>query len=881
MALSRREREVAELVALGLTNRAIAQRLFLSERTVEGHIDRAFSKLGFSSRTQLAMWVGASGKNDLSAAPGSSSFPTQLTSFIGREEDMAALKVMLTDHRLVTLIGPGGSGKTRLALELASGMASSDELKVWLVDISSTSDPALVAQVVAAAVGASGPGSPTDAVIERLGKAKGLMVLDNCEQVAEAIAEVVGRIAADCPDVTLLVTSREPIRLAGETTWRVEPLAIPPKDAPSNDITDFEAVRLFEVRARLAAPGFKVDGSNGAAVAELCRRLDGLPLALELAAARVAVLSPSQIVRRLDDRFTILVSGSRSSVARHQALKTTLEWSYGLLPPTERRLFGRLSVFAGTFNLDAVEAVAGIEPLDRGQLVELLGLLIDKSLVAVTAEVRGELRYRLLDSMRAFGRDKLSTEPDAATISERHARLYASIALEAGKRLAGADAADWISLVLEEMENLRAALEWAIAHDAQLALDMCASLTGYWDLHGWIYEGRHWLARALEMESESSSAQRGAALAAAGLLAYRQSDYGEASTRFEETLRVAEAIGDSSMKARALAGMGDLHIVRAQPNDALRCYQQSLDLYRAANDLPSIARGLSRLGNAYDNLFEFDTEERLYEESLALFRQLNDRVGVADQLFSIGMGRFIRGKFESALPYLAESLAARKELGDALGVAWSQLGIGYCEIHLGHAKAACNALHAALTGCDEVGDLRGVAISFDFIAGLLVQAGKPAVALRLASSAAELRKTVGSGPTPVAPVIDAWLDEARAALPGDEVERESVVGKALSRETALQLAIEQLRSISAATSQTQAVVLTGRERQVAALVAEGLTNREIAERLSISERTADSHVQHTLGKLGFRSRAQVAAWHARSAQSHGASDEEPLPSTRR
>jgi non-specific serine/threonine protein kinase len=866
MSLSRREREVAELIAIGLTNRAIAQRLFLSERTVEGHIDHAFGKLGLSSRTQLAMWVGASGKSEPSAAPGSSSFPTQLTTFVGRHEDIAALTVVLTDHRLVTLIGPGGSGKTRLALELASGMASRDALKVWLVDLSSTSDPALVAQVVAAAVGASGPGSPTDAVIERLGRVKGLMVLDNCEQVAQAIADVVARIAAGCPDITFLVTSREPIRVAGETTWRVEPLAVPPKDAPSHDISDFDAVHLFENRARLAAPGFKIDGSNVAAVAELCRRLDGLPLALELAAARVAVLSPSQIVRRLDDRFTILVSGSRSSTARHQALKTTLEWSYGLLPPTERRLFGRLSVFAGTFNLDAVEAVAGIEPLDRGQLVELLGLLIDKSLVAVTAEVRGELRYRLLDSMRAFGRDMLSNEPDAATINERHARLYASIAIEAGKRLGGTDASDWTSLVLEEMENLRAALEWAIAHDVELALDMCASLTGYWDLHGWIFEGRHWLGRALEQTTDSSSAQRGTALAAAGLLAYRQSDYVEASTRFEETLRVAEAIGDSSMKARALAGLGDLHIIRAQPIDALRCYQESLDLYRAANDLSSVARGLSRLGNAYDNLSEFDTEERLYQESLALFRQLNDRVGMADQLFSIGMGRFIRGKYDSALPYLAESLAARKELGDALGVAWSQLGIGYCEIHLGHAKAACDALHAALTGCDEAGDIRGIAITLDFVAGLLVQGRKSAVALRLASSAAELRRIVGSGPTPVAPVIDAWLDEARAALPEDEVERESVVGKALSKQAALQLAIDQLRSISASMSQPQAVALTGRERQVSALVAEGLTNREIAEQLSISERTVDSHLQHTINKLGLRSRAQLAAWHTRNEQ---------------
>jgi non-specific serine/threonine protein kinase len=514
-----------------------------------------------------------------------------------------------------------------------------------------------------------------------------------------------------------------------------------------------------------------------------------------------------------------------------------------------------------------VEAVAGVEPLERGQLVELLGRLIDKSLVAVTAEIRGELRYRLLDSMRAFGRDILSTEPDAAVIAERHARLYSSIALEARKRFSGPDASDWMSLVMEEIENLRAALEWAIEHDIELALEVCASLTGYWDLRGWMHEGRHWLGRVLQEDPGSVSAHRAAALAAAGLLAYRQSDYAEATKRFEETLRVAETIGDRAMLARALAGLGDVHIMLLQPNDALRCYQQSLDLYRAENDLSSVARGLSRLGNAYDNLFEYETEERLYQESLTLFGQLNDRVGVADQLFSIGMCRFISGRFDSALPYLAESLAARKELGDALGTAYSQLGVGYCEVRRGHPKAACEAFQSALTGCEEAGDGRGVSMIFDFVVGLLVQVRKPATALRLAGSAAELRRTLGIGQMPwFAPVIDAWLKEARAELSGDEVERESMLGKALSREAAMQLAIEQLRAISAATLQPQAQALTARERQVAAMVAEGLTNREIAEQLSISERTVDSHVQHSINKLGLRSRAQLAAWHTRNEQ---------------
>jgi non-specific serine/threonine protein kinase len=866
MALSRREREVAELVALGLTNRAIAQRLFLSERTVEGHIDRAFSKLGLSSRTQLAMWVGATANRERSAVPAHSSFPTHLTSFVGRQNDVASLKVMLTERRLVTLIGAGGSGKTRLALELARVIAG-EGTAVWLVDISMTSDPALVPQVIASAVGAGGPSSPTDAVIECLKDSKGLLVVDNCEQVAEAMSGLAARIAAECPGIALLMTSREPIRVEGETTWRVEPLAVPPKDASPNDATGFEAVRLFEDRARLAAPGFKVDDSNAGAVAEVCRRLDGLPLAVELAAARVAVLSPAQIVRRLDDRFTLLVSGSRSTVARHQALKTTLEWSYGLLPPTERRLFGRLSVFAGSFNVDAVEAVAGVEPLERGQLLELLGLLIDKSLVAVTAETRGELRYRLLDSMRAFGGEMLSAESDASAIVERHARLYSSIALEAGKRLGGADAPDWVSLVMEEVDNLRSALEWTIANDIPLALQVCASLAGYWDLHGWIYEGRHWLSRALHHDVGGSSPQRGAALAAAGLLAYRQSDYAEATTRFEEARRVADAIGDRSMLARALAGLGDIHIVLSQPNEALRYFQQSLELYRAANDLPSIARGLSRLGNAYDNLFDYEAEEAAYRESLTLFRQLDDRIGIADQLFSIGMCRMISGKFESALPFAAESIAIRKQLGDVLGIAYSRMVVGICETRLGRPLAATGPLSEALAGMEDAGDGRGVGLALDASVGPLLMVGKPDVALRLASAAAHLRTAVGYAQPPFfQPIVDGWAKEARRRLSASGAATEEVFGQGLSRQAAVRLAIEQLLTCMVEEAPRQTTGLTARELQVTALVADGLTNREIGARLRISERTVDSHVQHAIAKLGFRSRAQIAAWHASTRQ---------------
>jgi predicted ATPase/DNA-binding NarL/FixJ family response regulator len=865
MDLSRREREVAELVADGLTNRAIAERLFLSERTIEGHVERAFNKLGLNSRTQLAMWVGASGTAGSAGPPTAAGFPAQLTTFIGRQKDLASVAGMLSESRVVTLTGIGGCGKTRLALELARQLQLRDKRRIWLVDVSAVGDPALLAQTVAASVGVAGRGSSSDALMDRFRRLSGVIVLDNCEHVAGACAELVASMTAQCPNVHFLITSREPIRVPGETTWRVQPLAVPVENASVGQVAAAESVMLFIERARLAEPGLDVDESNASVIGELCRRLDGLPLALELAAARVGVLSPSQILARLDHRFTLLGDGRQPRPARQQTLRATMEWSYDLLSDQEQLLFRRLAVFTGSFGLEAAVAVCAIDPLRSEDVLGILGQLIDRSLVSATSAVRGETRYRLLETTRAFASELLSAEPHASEIAGRHAHLYASIAIEAGRRLGGPDADDWIDLVAEEMDNLRAALLWAIANDHRLALEMCANLAGYWDFHGWIFEGRHWLERALQVSDAVPSAERAAALTSAGMLAYRQGDYGAAQRLHELSVKLAKALGDRALTARALAGLGDV-LVQTEPEAAMTRYRASLDLYQAENDVLSVARGLSRVGGVHNVRGEFEAAERYYQESLAAFRRLGDRVGMANQLFSIGGTRLFAQKYQSARNYLSESLALRRELGDAIGTAWSSAWVACADIRLGSYKAACGPLAEGLKGCEEAGDLRGFSIALDITLGLFVAAGLPGEAVRMQTAAASLRRAGGFEGMPWRDrVAEENAERARTELSPDEVELQEILGAAMTPKAALRFALDRIEAIAGSSAGPESQ-LTRRERQVAALVAEGLTNREIAARLHISERTADSHLQHVMGKLGFRSRAQVAAWQARESR---------------
>jgi predicted ATPase/DNA-binding NarL/FixJ family response regulator len=861
MDLTRRELEVARLVAEGLTNRAIADRLFLSERTIEGHIDHAFTKLGISSRTQLARWLASLGHGGEAVTADQIALPLQLTSFIGRDGDIRAIRELMADHRIVTLTGVGGSGKTRLAIEIGRQLHEAEGLRVWFVDLSPLTDPALVVQATSTAIGVAIKDASPDGLIGRLHSAQGVIILDNCEHVVSACAALVGALVAGCPRLSFVATSREPLRAAGENVWHVQPLSVPLDSASEQGVVEAESVKLFVARARAIEPTFVLGDSNQRAVAEVCRRLDGLPLAIELAASRVGFLSPAQIASRLDSRFSLLEAQGQSVQPRHRTLAATLQWSFDLLEGEERTLFWRLSVFSGSFNLEAIEAICAIDPLSVAAVVTLLGRLIERSLVMSMQDGHGQRRYRLLDSTRAFANDVCVSKAEAPLLAERHARLYASIGLEAGRHLGGSDAGSWTDLIAEEMDNLRAALDWAISHDRLLALDVCASLAGYWDFHGWLYEGRHWLDRALTGDDGGTTRERAAALAAAGMLAFRLAEFAASRAFFESSVEIARAIGNRALTARALSGLGDALTYTGDGAGGAAKYEESLALYRSEGDLLGAARELSRLGGTYNLRGDLRTAEGLFRESLDAFRKLGDRAGIANQIFTLGCVSLASNRLESARSLFAESLTMRREIHDAVGTAWSGIWLGCAEIQLGHLRAACQPLAEGLIACQDVGDIRGLSIGLDMALGLLLAANQPAAALRVGIGAAQMRDE-GSFETipPFGSTVDRWLAEAKERLQDEETEREELLGRSMLPGALLDFALTHIRELEKSLQSFADVPLTNREIDIAQQVAKGMTNREIAALRHISERTVDTHVRSIIGKLGVRSRTQIAAW---------------------
>jgi predicted ATPase/class 3 adenylate cyclase/DNA-binding CsgD family transcriptional regulator len=806
--------------------------------------------------------------------------PLQLTSFVGRARELAAVGEALAAHRLLTLTGPGGTGKTRLALQAAAEVGPAYPDGVWLVELATLADPALVPQAVAAAVGVrEEPGRPLTATLaDALRPKRTLLLLDNCEHLLDASARLADALLRACPDLRVLATSREALGIGGETAWLVPSLALPDPDRPPppEALSRYEAVALFVDRALAVQPAFRVTDANAPAVARVCARLDGIPLALELAAAHVRVLPVEQLLGRLEDRFRLLTGGSRTALERHQTLRAAVDWSYALLDARERRLFARLSVFAGGFTLEAAEQVgAGAAPLD---VLDLLTRLVDKSLVVAEEQLDGTARYRLLETLRQYAGQKLAARAgEAAAVRERHATFYLDLAKAAEPRLLEAEQEVWLHRLAQEHGNLRAALHWSVDGGASdTALRLAGALWRFWSTRGHLGEGRVWLARALDLPAGPAAA-RARALTAAGTLAYQQGDYAAADAHYETGLALKRELGDLPGVASSLNGLGNVAALRGEYAVARALFGESLEVRRRLHDRWGIAAALHNLGYVSHQEGDLAAARRYYEESLTAEQELGNRHGVALSLSNLGLVVAEGGDPERARMLGEESLAIFRELGDRAGAAHAFHNLGDLALDQGDLAAAGAHYTACLALWDEVGDRGGVACALEGFAGLAAAGAHAADgdrALRLAGAAATLRATLGLPLSPperaqlerrlrparrsLGPAAAAAWGEGRALLPAAAV--------AYARRAGAGSASVSVRRASRAPeadrSPPRPPTLTHRERQVVALVVLGRSNRQIARELVITERTAETHLTRIFTKLKFTARAQLAAWAA-------------------
>jgi predicted ATPase/DNA-binding CsgD family transcriptional regulator len=755
--------------------------------------------------------------------------PAELTSFVGRRRELAETRRLLNQGRMLTLTGFGGVGKTRLAMKIATEVRRTFADGVWFVDLTSLHDPQLLPHTVANTLElrqvSANPAADLAAYLEDLDL---LLVLDNCEHLTEACAILAGKLLAAAPGLTILATSRHVLGVEGEQILAVPPLSTPDEEVLAGDATHYEAVKLFLDRASAVSPDFAITDANRSAVVELCRRLDGIPLAIELSAVWLRTLSPAQILERLTDRFRLLSSGRRAGPARQQALDATVGWSYDLCSPAEQQMWTRLSVFSAGFDLEGAEQVCDGDGISRDEVLNLVASLVNKSIVIRhQATEHTTAWYQMLETVRQYGAAQLDGPDEQRRLRLRHRDHYCRLAAQYEAESFGPHQGDWFIRLRREHGNLRAALDFCFEDPggAAAAFDIAAPIWNWW-FAGFLREGYRYLLRSLELAPEQTHA-RARALWAASYLAMFATEFERQAVMLAECEQITAGLDDPLLEARIKECRGHATLYQGDLPGAVGLLEQACAEFRAIDD----------------GLGEFDTlilltaaalflEDPRIDDFARQAYELADRHGALSSkaygLWSVGVARWRAGDLRGATASLRDSVRLFLPMQDLTGISFGIQALSWCA-----AFASPDVGAARLLGASQA-------------------------AWR--TSGAKVDETNAYG------MFDTKAEDAvRQALGSAAFDQAFAEGASYSFDQAVALALGEAsdsgdRDAPASTAAAAPGGLTRREREVAVLLAEGLTNREIADRLVISLRTAETHVDHILGKLGLTSRVGVASW---------------------
>lgn len=796
--------------------------------------------------------------------------PVPLTSLVGRERESVLVSELLRreDVRLVTLTGPGGVGKTRLALQAVRDLRDVFAGHVYVVELAPVTDAALVIPLIARAVGLRATDGRTlrDGLVGILSRRPALILLDNYEHLTDASADILDLLTT-CPTVKVLATSRVRVRLRGEHELAIPPLSLPDllRLPPLAELQDYGAIRLFVERTRELRPDFLLTEDNAATIVEICWRLDGLPLAIELAAARMKVLSPVALLARLTSRLDLLTSGANDLPARLRTMRDAITWSYDLLSVDDQALFRRLAVFRGGFTLEAAEAVAVDGLTDQPSIVDALTMLVDHSLVRRDETPGDEDRFSLLATVREFGSEQLAIHGEEENAQRRFAAWVLGLAERAEAGLRGPAQGAWLDRLESEHDNVRAALAWAIDNDPETGLRLGGALWQFWKRRGHLIEGRNWLARVLAAAPQIPSRVRAAALLAAGDLTRRLSDFDAATVLLEKSVGLYRELGEPLGHVRALHYLGMTYQDCGKFDRGHGLFTEALTLARDIGAKSEMADALNSLGNlALDNA-DLEHAEGYYQESHRFYRELGNKAGSAAALNNLGEVATAQGKHERAMVFLTEALALYRDVGESSGVAGTLHSLGVLATAQGQYGPAATYLAESLLRFQRLGDMSRVERCVWSLAGLAVARGDAVRGVCLYGAQRATRERFGNVPALAIDQVtfDRDMAAARVALGERGFSVAWTQGRAMSPEDAISYALESATDVATVTAAPLCAAphgLTRREMDVLRLLANGRSDREIAEVLFISRHTATTHVKRLLRKLGVASRAAAAAY---------------------